>query len=115
MRSATAARGGPEAEEEGGMEEAHGSLPSATVCCYGNHSGQGQDPFWVGGHRIGASSARMTGRCNMGRVAVSAVVESLEDLYRVHRGELAEAQVRRIEVAEVLVGTGATGLSLPRR
>lgn len=51
----------------------------------------------------------------MGRVVVSALVESLEDLYRVHRGELATAQVRRVEIAEALVDTGATGLSLPRR
>ena len=51
----------------------------------------------------------------MGRVVVPAVVESLEDLYRVHRGELAGAQVRRVEVVDTLVDTGATGLSLPRR
>ena len=51
----------------------------------------------------------------MGRVVVPAVVESLEDLYRVHRGELASAQVRRVEVVDALVDTGATGLSLPRR
>ncbi len=51
----------------------------------------------------------------MGRVVVSAVIESLEDLYRVHRGELATAQVRRVEVVEALANTGATGLSLPRR
>lgn len=51
----------------------------------------------------------------MGRVVVSAVVESLEDLYRVHRGELASAQVRRVDVVEALVDTGANGLSLPRR
>lgn len=51
----------------------------------------------------------------MGRVVVPAVVESLEDLYRVHRGELTATQVRRVEVAEALVDTGATGLSLPRR
>ena len=51
----------------------------------------------------------------MARVIVPAVVESLEDLYRVHRGEIATAQVRRVEVVEALVDTGATGLSLPRR
>ena len=51
----------------------------------------------------------------MGRVAVPAIIESLEDLYRVQRGELAAEQIRRIEVAEALVNTGATGLSLPRR
>jgi predicted aspartyl protease len=50
----------------------------------------------------------------MGRVVVPAVVESLEDLYRVHRGELAAAQVRRVEVVDALMDTGATGLSLPR-
>jgi clan AA aspartic protease len=50
----------------------------------------------------------------MGRVGVPAVVESLEDLYRVHRGEIATDQVRRFEVADALVDTGATGLSLPR-
>ncbi len=51
----------------------------------------------------------------MGRVAVPAVVESLEDLYRVHRGELSPDRVRRIEIPEALVDTGATGLSLPRQ
>ena len=51
----------------------------------------------------------------MGRVVVPAVVESLEDLYRVHRGEIAAAQVRRMEVLDALVDTGATGLSLPNR
>jgi clan AA aspartic protease len=51
----------------------------------------------------------------MGRVVVPAVIESLEDLYRVQRGEMAADQVRRVEVTEALVDTGATGLSLPRR
>jgi clan AA aspartic protease len=50
----------------------------------------------------------------MGRVAVPVVVESLEDLYRVQRGELAADRTRRAEVTEALVDTGATGLSLPR-
>ena len=51
----------------------------------------------------------------MGRVVVSAMIESLEDLYRVQRGELTAAQVRRVEVMDALVDTGATALSLPRR
>jgi predicted aspartyl protease len=51
----------------------------------------------------------------MGRVVVAAVVESLEDLYRVHRGEISADQVRRIEIAEALVDSGSTGLSMPRR
>ena len=51
----------------------------------------------------------------MRRVTVAAVIDSLEDLYRVHRGELGPEQSRRVEVADALVDTGATGLSLPRR
>jgi predicted aspartyl protease len=51
----------------------------------------------------------------MGRVAVPAIVESLEDLYRVQRGEIAADQVRRVEVVEALVDSGSTSLSLPRR
>ena len=51
----------------------------------------------------------------MGRVVVAAVVESLEDLYRVHRGEMATDRIRRLEVTDALVDTGATGLSLPLR
>lgn len=51
----------------------------------------------------------------MGRVTIPALIESLEDLYRVHRGEMATEQVRRVDVAEALVDTGATGLALPQR
>lgn len=50
----------------------------------------------------------------MGRVIVPAVIESLEDVYRVYRGELTADQVRRVEVVDALVDSGATGLSLPR-
>ncbi len=56
----------------------------------------------------------MTRGAGMGRVAVPAVVESLEDVYRVQRGELAADAVRRVEVGAALVDTGATSLSLPR-
>ena len=51
----------------------------------------------------------------MDRVTAPAVIESLEDVYRVHRGELTAEQSRRVEVTDALVDTGATGLSLPRR
>lgn len=51
----------------------------------------------------------------MGRIAVPAVLESIEDLYRVQRGDLRAEQVRRIEVADALIDTGATALSLPKR
>ena len=51
----------------------------------------------------------------MGRVTVAALIESVEDLYRVQRGDLAAADVRRAEVLDALVDTGATNLSLPKR
>jgi predicted aspartyl protease len=51
----------------------------------------------------------------MGRVVVAAVIESLEDLYHVHRSEMTADRVRRLEVADASVDTGATGLSLPLR
>ncbi len=51
----------------------------------------------------------------MGKVLVAAKVESLEDLFQVDRGSLSESEVRRIEVNDALVDTGATILSMPRR
>ncbi len=51
----------------------------------------------------------------IGRVIVAAKVESLDDFFRAHRGELTEDQVRRVEVSDALVDTGATTLSMPRR
>jgi len=50
----------------------------------------------------------------MGVVVVTALIESIEDLYRVQRGQLPDADVRRITADEALVDTGATGLALPR-
>lgn len=51
----------------------------------------------------------------MGRVLVTATVENLDDLFAARKGLLPEAQVRRVEVTDALVDTGATGLLLPRR
>jgi predicted aspartyl protease len=51
----------------------------------------------------------------MGSVHVAAKIESLEDLFKVHRGLLPDEQVRRIEVTDALVDTGATLLSMPTR
>src|SRR3954454_9863237 len=64
---------------------------------------------------ITANTDARSPRYRMGRVAVPAIVESLEDLYRVQRGEMSADQVRRIEVAEALIDTGATALSMPRQ
>src|SRR5205823_530525 len=44
-----------------------------------------------------------------------AKVENLRDLFDVDRGQLPGEQVRRVEVTDALVDTGATNLSMPRR
>jgi predicted aspartyl protease len=51
----------------------------------------------------------------MGRVLTEATIENLEDLWAAKRGLLPPDQVRRIVVADALVDTGATLLSLPTR
>jgi len=51
----------------------------------------------------------------MGRVVVAATVHNLGDLIDVERGRLEPEQVRRIEVPDALVDTGATMLSMPKR
>jgi predicted aspartyl protease len=51
----------------------------------------------------------------MGRVLVDATVESLEDLWEAKRGLRAAGDVRRLELVDALVDTGATTLSLPSR
>jgi len=49
----------------------------------------------------------------MGRVVVAARMENLGDLFEVERGTRKSDQVRTVEVADALVDTGATTLSLP--
>jgi hypothetical protein len=49
----------------------------------------------------------------MGRVLTEATIENLEDLWAVKRGLTTPEQARRIIVADALVDTGATLLSLP--
>jgi predicted aspartyl protease len=51
----------------------------------------------------------------MGRVLTEATIENLEDLWAAKRGLVSPEEVRRIVVADALVDTGATLLSLPRR
>jgi predicted aspartyl protease len=50
---------------------------------------------------------------DMGRVVTEITVENLEDLWQARKGEIAESQVRRATIADALVDTGATFLSLP--
>ena len=51
----------------------------------------------------------------VGRVTTSVRVENLEDLLSVRAGRLASDQVRRVEIMEALVDTGATMFAMPRR
>jgi clan AA aspartic protease len=51
----------------------------------------------------------------MGRVMTEATIESMDDLWKAKNGLIQPDQVRRIEVKDALVDTGATLLSLPTR
>ena len=55
------------------------------------------------------------GTDTMGRVTVRAMIENSGDLYMAEKGALAADQVRRIEVDDALVDTGATNLSMPKK
>lgn len=50
----------------------------------------------------------------MGKVLVTAKLENIEDILRAGKGELPPEQVRRVEVTDALVDTGATMLLVPR-
>jgi predicted aspartyl protease len=51
----------------------------------------------------------------MGRVTTAATIENLEDRWEVKRGLRAPGEARRIDVADALVDTGTTAVSLPTR
>jgi predicted aspartyl protease len=51
----------------------------------------------------------------MGKVIVTVKIENLGDLFDVDRHRLPADQVRRVEVSDALVDTGATLLSMPKR
>ncbi len=51
----------------------------------------------------------------MGRVLVSARVENVVDLYLANKGTIPEKEIRRLDVSDALVDTGATTLSMPSR
>ena len=51
----------------------------------------------------------------MGKVLVTARIENLADLFELERGRLSEDEVRRADVSDALVDTGATTLLLPKR
>jgi len=51
----------------------------------------------------------------MGKVTVPAVIANLEDLYKADAGTIGHDEVRRVEVHDALVDTGAVMLSMPKR
>jgi predicted aspartyl protease len=51
----------------------------------------------------------------VGKVIVSAKIENVFDLYEVSKGQLTDDRVRRVDVVDARVDTGATLLSLPKR
>lgn len=51
----------------------------------------------------------------MGKVLVAATIENLDDVFDAAKGAIAPDQVRRVEVTDALVDTGATVLSMPKR
>ncbi len=55
------------------------------------------------------------GTTTMGKVLVTVTIENLMDLYEVTQGRRKPEEVRRVEIADALVDTGATYLSLPQR
>ena len=55
----------------------------------------------------------MTQTETMGRVLTEATIENLQDLWAAKQGLRAADQVRRVTVADALVDSGATLLSLP--
>jgi len=54
-------------------------------------------------------------KTDMGRVCVTAVIENLHDVNDVERRLLSADEIRRVEVRDALVDTGASMLSMPGR
>jgi predicted aspartyl protease len=65
--------------------------------------------------QIIASSEALMETDTMGRVLTAATIENLKDLWDAERGLIRADQVRRLELSDALVDTGATLLSLPTR
>jgi predicted aspartyl protease len=50
----------------------------------------------------------------VGKVTVSARIENVIDLYAASRGQMKDEQVRRVDVSDARVDTGATLLGMPK-
>ena len=53
-------------------------------------------------------------KATVGKVIVAAKLENVLDLYEASQGRLADSQVRRVNVSDARVDTGATLLGMPR-
>ncbi len=51
----------------------------------------------------------------MGIVLVTALIENQNDVVAAEEGRIPDTQVRRIEIPDARVDTGATFVSMPRR
>ncbi|HEV3003437.1 MAG TPA: retropepsin-like aspartic protease [Pirellulales bacterium] len=51
----------------------------------------------------------------MGKLLCTAMIENLNDVYNAEQGILPKDQVRKVEVTDALVDTGASGLLMPSR
>jgi predicted aspartyl protease len=51
----------------------------------------------------------------MGIVLVTALIENFDDIKAVEKGLISEADIRRLEVPDARVDTGATFVSMPKR
>lgn len=55
------------------------------------------------------------GTTTMGKVLVTAKIESIEDLVKAKFGLISEPEIRAVVVDDALVDTGATTLSMPKK
>jgi predicted aspartyl protease len=51
----------------------------------------------------------------MGKILVQAKIENLVDLWQAAQGKIPGEQIRKIEVLDAMIDTGATNLSMPKR
>src|SRR5687767_5595163 len=64
---------------------------------------------------IGRKGALIVETQEMGRVTTEAILENIGDLWEADQAKIPATDVRRVTVADALVDTGATLLSLPTR
>src|SRR5262249_28513934 len=78
--------------------------------CYGRVSAS-----WCMPNSISCEEGFIMETATMGKVLVTARIENMQDLFDVERNLLTADRVRRVEVSDALVDTGATFVSMPKR